>query len=67
MRADGTTYVDAPPNPWADMQREEDARDLVLFTQLVEKVGEANAGMQRTGRYQLESQAQSFMTEYIVK
>ncbi len=39
VHADGTTYVDAPPNPWADMQREEDARDLVLFTQLVEKVG----------------------------
>jgi hypothetical protein len=34
--------MDAPPNPWADMKREEDARDLVLFTELVEKVGRAD-------------------------
>lgn len=50
VHADGTTYVDAPPNPWADMKREEDARDLVLFTELVEKVGGADhVWVQQTG------------------
>jgi hypothetical protein len=36
--SDGTRYVEAPANPWAEIQRAADAEDLVAFNSLVDKV-----------------------------
>jgi hypothetical protein len=39
--AGGATYVDAPPNPWAEMKKAQDAQDLAVFDQMVETVSSA--------------------------